>query len=327
MVAELQERYAALPGVTRVAHTSIIPLSGSGSNNEVWLEGENRENAHLVQMSTVGPGYFATVGTRMKAGRDFDTRDTLTSARVAVVTETFVRTVAGGHDPIGRRMMEPGDTSRPDQAYEIIGVVEDTKYYSVRDEQQPIVFMAWSQVAEPLSPAFLLRVSGPHAPVFAAVREATAQVNPGINLDFTVLSSEISGSLQRERLVALLATAFAGLAGLLATIGLYGVLSYMVTRRNNEIGIRIALGADRGSVARMIAREAGLLIAIGLLIGLGLALGAGRLASGLLYGLQPYDPATLAVAAALLTTIGVLASYVPAWRAARVDPLVALRAE
>ena len=328
IVQQLHERLRAIPGVQSIAHTTIVPLSGSGANNNVWMEGTPRENHHLAQMSTVSPGYFATVGTRFKAGRDFDERDTLNSPKVAIVTETFVRTVAGGTNPIGRRFIEPGDTALPDQPYQIIGIVEDTKYSSVRDEIEPIAFMAASQVERPsFFPAFLLRVAGPPEPVFDWVRRAAPEVHPGINLDFGVLATNINQTLQRERLVAMLATAFASLAVLLVTLGLYGVLSYMVTRRNNEIGIRIALGAGRGKVAGMFAREAGTLVVVGLVIGLALAVATGQLASGLLYGLQPSDPATLAMAAAVLAVIAIVAAYLPAWRAARVDPVVALRSE
>jgi predicted permease len=323
----LHERFAALPGVQSVAYTTIVPLSGSGSNNMVWMEGATRDQNHLAQMSTISGGYFSTVGTRLVAGRDFDHRDTVMSPRVAIVTETFVRTMASGTDPVGRRFFESGDATQPDVLYEIVGVVADTKYYAVRDEQQPIAFMAATQSERPRLPTFLLRAAGPSAPVFAAVRAGAAEVEPDVNLDLSVLATRIRDSLLRERLVALLATAFAGLAGLLATLGLYGVLSYMVTRRNNEIGIRIALGAARSSVAAMVAREAGLLVVIGLVIGLGLAAATGRLASGLLFGLQPSDPATMAMAGALLAAIAIVASYVPAWRAARIDPVVALRSE
>ena len=328
VIQQLHERFRGLPGVQSVAHSTIVPLSGSGANNMVWMEGTARENNHLAQMSNVSPGYFATVGTRLKAGRDFDERDTPNSPKVAIVTETFVRTIAGGSNPIGRRFIEPGNTTVPDQPYEIIGIVDDTKYSSVRDENEPIAFMAASQVAEPnFFPAFLLRVAGRPAPVFDWVRKAVPDIHPDINLDFSVLATNIHLTLQRERLVAMLASAFAGLAALLVTLGLYGVLSYMVTRRNNEIGIRIALGARRGTVAGMFAREAGILVVVGLAIGLGLALATGRLASGLLYGLQPSDPATMAMAAAVLTGIAIVAAYFPAWRAARVDPVVALRSE
>ncbi|MGH9204320.1 MAG: ABC transporter permease, partial [Vicinamibacterales bacterium] len=281
VIEELRQRLRAIPGVLSVAHTSIVPLSGSAANNMVWMEGTPRENNHLAQMSSVSPGYFATVGTQLKDGRDFDERDTPSSPKVAIVTETFVRKIAGGVNPIGRRFIEPGDTTLPDQPYEIIGIVEDMKYGSVRDENEPIAYMAASQVERPtFFPAFLLRVAGPSAPVFDWVRTAAPEVHPDLSLDFAVLASNIHQTLQRERLVAMLATAFAGLAALLVTLGLYGVLSYMVTRRNNEIGIRIALGARPGTVAGMFAREAGMLVVLGVAIGLALATATGRLASG-----------------------------------------------
>ena len=327
LIGQLDERVRALPNVESTAYTTIVPMSGNAANNMVWMEDGDRNAPHLAQMSMVSPRYFATVGTRMTAGRDFDGRDTATSPRVAVVTETFVKVVAGGVNPIGKRFVESGDATTPDQTYEIVGIVEDSKYFSARDEQQPIAFMAATQLQKPEFPAFLLRISGPSAPVFSSVRRAIAEVDPQIDVQSAVLADTIRDRLLRERLVAILATAFAGLAALLVTLGLYGVLSYMVTRRSNEIGIRIALGAARGSVAAMFAREAGMLVLVGVVIGLALALASGRLASGLLFGLQPSDPTTMGMAAALLAAIAIVAAYLPAWRAARVDPVIALRSD
>jgi ABC-type antimicrobial peptide transport system permease subunit len=163
--------------------------------------------------------------------------------------------------------------------------------------------------------------------MFPALRTAIAEIDPEIDVYSAVLADSIHERLLRERLVAILATAFALLAALLVTLGLYGVLSYMVTRRSNEIGIRIALGAARASVAAMFAREAGVLVLVGVVIGLGLAAASGRLASGMLFGLQPSDPATMGMAAAVLAAIAIIAAYLPAWRAARVDPVVALRSD
>jgi putative ABC transport system permease protein len=327
LIDRLDERVRALPNVESAAYTSIVPMSGSGSNNMVWMEGGDRNAPHLAQMSTVSPRYFSTVGTRMIAGRDFDRRDTVSSPKVAIVTETFVKMVAGGANPIGRRFVETGNASTPDQTYEVVGIVEDSKYFSARDEQQPIAFMAAAQLARPDFPAFLLRIRGPSAPVFAAARRAIAEIDRHFDIESGVLANSIRERLLRERLVALLATAFAVLAALLVTLGLYGVLSYMVTRRNNEIGIRIALGAARGRVAAMFAREAVTLVVVGVVIGLGLASASGRLAGSLLYGLQPSDPTTMGMAAALLVVIAIIAAYLPAWRAARVDPVVALRSD
>jgi putative ABC transport system permease protein len=327
LIEQLDERVRALPNVESAAYTGIVPMSGNGSNNMVWMEGGDRNAPHLAQMSTVSSRYFSTVGTRLIAGRDFDRRDTVSSPKVAIVTETFVKVVAGGLNPIGRRFVESGDASTPDQTYEVVGIVEDSKYFSARDEQQPIAFMAAAQLARPDFPAFLLRIRGPSAPVFAAARRAIAEIDPHFDIESGVLANSIRERLLRERLVAMLATAFAVLAALLVTLGLYGVLSYMVTRRNNEIGIRIALGAARGRVAAMFAREAVILVFVGVVIGLGLATASGRLAGSLLFGLQPSDPTTMGMAAALLAVIAIIAAYLPAWRAARVDPVVALRSD
>lgn len=327
LIARLDERLRAMPNVEAAAYTTIVPMSGSGSNNMVWMEGGDRSAPHLAQMSMVSPGYFKTLGTRMTAGRDFDTRDTPTSPKVAIVTETFVKLVSRGVNPIGKRFVESGDANTPDAVYEVVGIVEDSKYYTARDEQQPIAFMAAAQAQKPDFPAFLLRIRGSSSPMFPALRTAIAEIDPEIDVYSAVLADSIHERLLRERLVAILATAFALLAALLVTLGLYGVLSYMVTRRSNEIGIRIALGAARASVAAMFAREAGVLVLVGVVIGLGLAAASGRLASGMLFGLQPSDPATMGMAAAVLAAIAIIAAYLPAWRAARVDPVVALRSD
>ncbi len=173
----------------------------------------------------------------------------------------------------------------------------------------------------------VLRSSLPLADVSAAVKRATAEASPEMVISFDVLKTIVEGSLLRERLMAALSGFFGFLAALLATIGLYGVMSYMVARRTNEIGIRMALGADRTNVLSMVLREAGILLLVGLAIGTGLALLAGRSASAMLFGLQPHDPLTLVLATSVLAAVAVASSYLPARRASRLDPIVALREE
>ena len=174
---------------------------------------------------------------------------------------------------------------------------------------------------------FVLHSSGPVGEVMRNVKTAVAEVSPAIGIEFRVISEQLKESLMRERLMATLSGAFGVLAGLLATLGLYGVISYMVARRRNEIGVRIALGADRGRVIRLVIREAVLLLAVGLGIGAMLALWAGRAAATLLFGLRPYDAATMIGAIALLTAVALASSYVPARRAAAMEPMTALRDE
>ena len=198
----------------------------------------------------------------------------------------------------------------------------------IREDFKPIAFFPMAQDDQPDAGArCVLRSSMPRADLFRGVKTAVAEVNPAIGIEFSVLRQQLDDSLQRERLMASLAGGFGVLAGLLATMGIYGVIAYMVERRRNEIGIRIALGAGRGRVVRLILREAALLLGAGLAIGAGLALWSGRAAGALLFGLKASDPATLAAAMVLLAAVAFVASYGPARKAARVEPMAALREE
>jgi ABC-type antimicrobial peptide transport system permease subunit len=212
--------------------------------------------------------------------------------------------------------------------YEIVGFVKDTKYGDLREEFKPIVFVAAAQDDRPDQFAqLLIRSDLPLAGLLSDVKRTIGQASPEINLEFHVFKSQIRDSLLRERLMATLSGFFGFLAGLLATIGLYGLISYTVARRTNEIGIRMALGAQRGDVVRMILREAGILLGIGIAAGTALSLLAAKTASALLFGLKPSDPLTLAAAIAALAAVTVAASFLPAQRASRLDPMVALRDE
>jgi ABC-type antimicrobial peptide transport system permease subunit len=216
----------------------------------------------------------------------------------------------------------------PSTEYEIVGIVKDTKYAGLREEIQPQCFAPASQFPPvPDWTVVFLRSSAPPSALISAVQEKLRRVNPEIVADFDVFQRDIDNGLVRERLMAMLSGFFGLLALLLAMIGLYGVVSYIVAARRNEIGIRMALGASRGSVAGMILRQTLLLLALGVALGVVLALAVTRGASSLLYALQPNDPLTLAGASVLLTAVALLASYIPTRRAMRVDPMVALKYE
>jgi hypothetical protein len=194
-----------------------------------------------------------------------------------------------------------------------VGLVKNTKYYQLREDFLPTGFFPIAQNEDPGGGAtFVLRAAGPPGEIMQSVKTAVAEVNPGIGVEFRWLSQRIQESLVRDRLMATLSAGFGLLAGLLATLGLYGVISYMVARRRNEIGVRIALGADRSRVIRLVLREAGLLLAVGLVVGVGLSIWAGRAASALLFGLQPHDPIAIGAAMALLAAAALAASYLPA---------------
>ena len=324
---ELTERLRAQPGILSVAQVSIVPLGGNGWNEIVWAEGDT--NKHKVSdFNRISPGYFKTMGTTLIAGRDFSDRDTPGSPKVAIVNEVFAKKFFGSANPVGRTFLVEGDTGQPDDRYEVVGLAQNTKYRQVREDFGPIAYVPIAQDPHPDSGAtFVLRTNAPLSEVFRDVKSVAAQVNPAMNIQFTVLSKQMLEGLARDRLMATLAGAFGILAGVLATVGLYGVIAYMVARRRNEIGIRIALGASRIGVVRLVLREAALLLALGLAVGVGLTLWAGRAAASLLFGLKPDDFATLAGAVVLLAAVALAASYAPARRAARMEPMQALREE
>jgi putative ABC transport system permease protein len=204
--------------------------------------------------------------------------------------------------------------------------MRNTKYYELREDPLPIAFWPAAQEEKPGDGvSFMARISGPARPTLESIKTAIGGVNPGIVIEFRIMSSQVRDSLARDRLMAALAGAFGILAAVLATVGLYGVIAYMVARRQNEIGVRIALGAGRGSVIGLVMREATLLVAAGIVVGTGLALWATRAADKMLFGLKPNDPVTFAGAIALLAAVALLASYAPALRASRVEPMRALR--
>jgi predicted lysophospholipase L1 biosynthesis ABC-type transport system permease subunit len=217
---------------------------------------------------------------------------------------------------------------KPDSVFLVVGLIRNTKYYELREDFRPIAYVPEAQDDDPGQGAtFVLRTNAPLGQFYHNAELAVADVNPTIGVNFTVLTSQLKDSLLRDRLMAALAGAFGVLAGTLAVLGLYGVIAYMVARRRNEIGVRIALGASRGSVIGLVLREAVLLLAVGLAAGTALAIWAGQAAASLVYGMTPRDPLTLGGAVALLALVALFASYGPAWRASRLHPMEALRDE
>jgi putative ABC transport system permease protein len=325
---EIIRRVRAIPGVDAAADASVIPLGGSSWTMGIRVPGQSGQ-AGSSRFDWVGPEFFKTMEIPLLAGRVFDEHDTTNSPSVAIVNESFARTLLNGVNPIGRSFHTVAEPGYPETVYQIVGSVKDTKYQQLRESQQTICFVPSSQYPLGGGPfaQVLIRSSVPLPALTEQVKSAILGVSPDILIYFRVFKTMIRDHLVDERAMALLSGFFAALATLLAIIGLYGVMSYMVARRRTEIGIRMALGADSGDVSKMILREAGLLLAMGLAVGMALALAASGAASTLLFGLKPNDPATLAVAAAALALAAVGASYLPARRAARLDPMTALREE
>jgi putative ABC transport system permease protein len=325
---ELIERLKAVPGVDSVAETYIIPLGGSSWSNKTWIDGNSSKLIKDTLISRIGPDYFKTLRTELRAGRDFNEHDTATSTKVAIVNEAFAQQLANGENPVGKRFWVEQTPRDPETLYEIVGLVENTKYRDLREDFTPIAFFPMSQEPRPGQyDRILIRSNIPMAGLISSVKLALAEVSPDITLGFRVFKTDIRESLLRERLMATLSGFFGLLALLLACIGLYGIMSYGVTGRINEIGIRMALGAQQRDVLWLILREALILVLIGVVIGLPVVLAATRLVSSLLFGLAPADAFSLSLAVLLMFAVAAVAGYIPARRATKVDPMVALRYE
>ena len=323
---ELLGRIRAIPGVEAAA-IGMTPFRDWGGG-KVWVDGADSQQAEGTSLSRVGPDYFRTLQTQLLAGRDFDARDRDGAPLVVVVNEAFARKFFDGANPVGRRFWVAASPGDPDTRYEIVGLVRDTKYEDLREEFQPIAYYAAAQ-DEGAGPGaeVLIRSRVPQAETVSAVTRALNEINPAITVSFQGFKPLIEATILRERLMATLSGFFGVLALLLACIGLYGILSYGVASRTNEIGIRMALGAGRRDVFWLILREAFLLVIAGVAVGVPIIFAVTRLASSLLFGLTPTDPISLFSAALLMLAVALVAGYLPSRRATRVDPLVALRYE
>ena len=320
------EKVRTVPGVESAAEAWIVPLSGFGWNDRVIVDG--KRNDISVNMDLVSDGYFKTMGTPFLTGRDFDERDTGSAPLVAIVNQQFARKVLGTENPVGRTFRVDVYKGETQHDYQIVGLVKNTKYSDLRDDDEPIAYYPQAQSGRGnASTNIVVRSNLELEALLASMRRAMAEVNPAITLDFQVLDRQVKDTLLRERLLAMLSGFFGVLAMVLATVGLYGVIAYMVARRTNEIGIRMALGAAPRQILTMVLGEAGRLLAVGVAVGVVLSLAAGKSAATLLFGLKPYDPTTLVAACVGLAVVAVAASLVPARRAARLEPMAALRDE
>jgi predicted permease len=321
---ELLEEVRSVPGVLNAATTTNTPLLGSSWEHGIHV-GAQEGNSKFTWVS---PEYFETMGIPVIQGRSLTAEDTASSPRVALVNETFIRRYLSGANPIGKTLRTSPEPDYPATVYEIVGVIPDTKYNDLRGQTPPMAFASASQFpGQGPWTSIMIHSNLAPAAIAAAAKRVIAEKHPDVVTQFADFQKEIRDGLVEERLMAMLSGFFGILAVLLAVVGLYGVISYIVAMRRNEIGIRMALGASRGDVVAIIVRQTLLLLALGVGLGVVLALAAVRSAGSLLFGLQPNDPLTFVAAVGLLVTIALLASFLPARRASRVDPMVALRYE
>ncbi|MGH9641742.1 MAG: FtsX-like permease family protein, partial [Terriglobales bacterium] len=311
------------------------PFSGSSWTSNFSIEGlpSGAPGQMMVHKELVGPHYFKTEGIPILLGRDIGSQDRPRTPLVAVINQTMARKFLPGLNPIGRRF-SLGSSFNDKEAMTIVGVAADARYYSLRDPVPAMEFCAVFQIPDQAShnAAYArdleVRMSGDPKTLSTLIRAALAEVSPGLPVTrVTLLQEEVSESLRLNRSAAELSSAFGGLALLLACIGVYGTMAYRVSRRTHEIGIRLALGARPSDVVWLIAKECLLLVAVGLVTGVPLALALTSLIGSQLFGVRPADPLTFAAVAVLLMLVAFAASYVPARRAMRVDPMVALRYE
>ncbi len=321
---ELLEEIQSVPGVLSAATTTNVPLSGGS-----WEHGIHVGSVEGTSKFTwVSQDYFKTMDIPIRKGRGFTREDTRSAPRVAVVNDTFVRRYLPGVNPIGQTLRTEAEPSYPSAVYEIVGIIPDTRYNNLRGETPPMAFAPATQFpdAGPWT-TMVLYSNVPSATISDAAKRKLTEKHPNVLAEFFDFQKAIRDGLREERLMATLSGFFGALAALLTMIGVYGVISYMVVTRRNEIGIRMALGASRWNVVRLVLRQTLIALSLGVLIGILLALVATRGAATLLYGLQPNDAGTYAAAIALLILIAVAGSLLPARRAASVDPMQALRYE
>jgi len=335
---ELNRRLSAAPGVQSAALANIGILQGNDWESTIEVEGYTAKPGEDMNpyFNAIGPGYFESLGVPLLEGRDFTERDTtiiqhpgipFPIPNVVIINEKLARKYFGGQNPVGRHIGIRVDPGSP-LDMEVVGVVKDFKYQSMREDGGRQVFIPYFDVPFANDMSAYVRSPLPPDQVFGMIRRTVANLDPNLPVyHLRTLESTVDESLVNERLVASLSVLFGALATLLAVIGLYGVMAYTVEQRTREIGIRVALGAQRDNVVWLVMREVVLMIGIGFAIGLPAAWFASKLVASLLYGIQPGDPWSIAAAVLVLGTIAAIAGYVPAVRASRVDPLRALRYE
>ena len=326
----IQEKLRALPGVTAIARSRMTPLQGGQWSNLIFVDSGSFGKAHDdTLLNGVTPGYFAVMRTSLLSGRDFRAQDRAGTQKVAIINQAFAQLCFSGQDPIGHILRISNDDGTQGPPIEVIGVAADAKYNDLREPMKPIVYFSVAQLTAQQSTlnTFELRTTLPLATMRGAVEAAVSDVSREVPLEFYTLAQQVDDTLVQERLLAMLSGFFGAIALLLTMIGLYGTMSYRMSLRRAEFGIRMALGAQVGAILRLVLREVVLVVMAGLAAGTVISFFATSALQKLLYGLGAHDALTLTGAALLLVLVALLAAIAPARRAARIDPMVALRCE
>jgi predicted permease len=325
---QLLAKIRTIPGVRSASLSENGLFSGSDSGDDISIVGSTPKSGQEmgVALDEVGPGYFQTIGIPVLAGRDVELRDTA-GTRHMWLNQSMSKHFFGGTSPLAQHIVV--HYSFGDIEYDVVGVVGDAKYNDLRGETDRRGYFSYFDPPVPLNAVtFEVRAAGDDAAVISAVRQVIHETNAGLTTpQFLAIPALIDSYLVRDKLTARLSAFFGIVAMVLACIGLYGVLSYNVTRRTSEMGVRMALGAQRLGILKLVIRDALVVTAIGILVGLGSAWAATRVLGSMLFGLSPRDPLTMIGAAAILIAVATLAAFIPAWRASRVDPMAALRYE
>jgi predicted permease len=324
----VEDELSAIPGAVAVTSSTVPLLSGNNWGNNVLVEGfeAGPDTDSNSNVNEVGPGYFAALGIPLLAGRDFTRGDALSAPKVAIVNEAFAKKFNLGRDAVGKRMGNKG--SNRELSIEIVGLVRNAKYSDVKRAVPPQYFKPYRQNDNLGAITFYVRTVGDPDGFMATIPKVLARLDANLPVErLRTLPQQVRENVFLDRFISVLSAAFAGLATLLAAVGLYGVLAYTVSQRTREIGLRMALGAAPARVRAMVLRQVAAMVLVGGAIGLAAAVGLGRLAQSLLFELQGSDPIVLVAAAIILALVALAAGFIPAQRASRVEPMTALRYE
>ncbi|HKG20570.1 MAG TPA: FtsX-like permease family protein, partial [Blastocatellia bacterium] len=327
---QLIERIEALPGVQSAAITTSLPLTSKGNSTGITVEGRPRpapDEQPIIVTRVISPGYFRTMSIPLLQGRQFDERDREDAPFVIVINETMARTLWPGEDPLGKRI-KLGEYDTPSAWRSVVGVVKDVRQFDLDSAPRSQMYSPFTQFRYFAPRDLVIRTTGDPLSLVSAVREVVWAIDkdqPVSNV--STMEQIMSGSVARQRFNMLLLGIFAVVALILAAVGIYGVMSYLVTQRTREIGLRMALGAQTGDVLRLVVGQGFKLVAAGVALGLVSALILTRYMSSLLFGVSATDPLTFALISVSLVAVALLASYIPARRATRIDPMEALHYE